>query len=168
MSPSMIWLTQYGREAFWSVVILFLFLLGGWTGKKSAIVMLFSFLVLTPIVRIVKEILARPRPIIPESDFLIAADTQYAFPSGHAVTLSSGAVIALLLFSGSRKELAISLCLTALASLVCFSRVYVGGHYPLDVFGGILLGVAVSLLFRWKIKILEKVIGIISFGKYKV
>jgi len=33
------------------------------------------------------------------------------------------------------------------AALVCLSRIYVGGHYPLDIVGGILLGVGVSLIF---------------------
>ena len=42
-----------------------------------------------------------------------------------------------------------------MAALVCNSRVYVGGHYPLDVFGGIFLGVGVALLF----------IGVTNYGE---
>jgi membrane-associated phospholipid phosphatase len=42
--------------------------------------------------------------------------------------------------------LAISLALAVEAALVCISRVYVGGHYPLDVVGGILLGVGISFI----------------------
>jgi undecaprenyl-diphosphatase len=98
---------------------------------------------------------ARPRPIIPQTDLLIAADSKYAFPSGHATIVSAGAAVVLMLFRDSARKLAISLILTAEAALVCFSRVYVGGHYPFDVFGGIFLGVGMALLF----------IGVTNYGE---
>jgi membrane-associated phospholipid phosphatase len=99
-----------------------------------------------PIGFAVKEIIARPRPIIPESDFLLSVDSQYAFPSGHALMVSAGATLTLVLFRGSKLKLILSLTFALETGLVCFSRVYVGGHYPLDVLGGILLGIAVALI----------------------
>lgn len=104
-------------------------------------------LVLIPIGELAKDINARPRPIIPQVDFLITADKDYAFPSGHAVLVSAGAAGALLLFRGTPRRAAISTLMAIEAALVCISRIYVGGHYPLDVIGGILLGVGVSLIF---------------------
>jgi membrane-associated phospholipid phosphatase len=151
----MILLTQYGREVVWSIAIILLFIIGGTTGKKTAVVMGLAMLVLIPLVNAAKEIAARPRPIIPQEDFLIAADSEYAFPSGHATIVSAGAVVVLILFRDSARKLAVSLSLTIEAALVCFSRVYVGGHYPLDVFGGIFLGVGVALLF----------IGVTNYGE---
>jgi membrane-associated phospholipid phosphatase len=143
----MIWLSKFGREIFWPVAIILLFILGGWTGKKNAVVIAISMLVLIPIGELAKDIIARPRPIIPQVDFLITADKDYAFPSGHAVLVSAGAAGALLLFRGTPRRAAISTLMAIEAALVCISRIYVGGHYPLDVIGGILLGVGVSLIF---------------------
>jgi len=151
----MIYLTQYGRETFWILVIFFLFIFGKKTGKKTAVVMSISIIVLIPIGMITKEFIERPRPIVPETDFLIAADPEYAFPSGHALIVSSGAAVALVLMRGSSIQVIVALLLTTEAALVCLSRVYVGGHYPLDVFGGILLGVGVSFVFIWREKDLE-------------
>jgi len=143
----MIWLTDYGREIFWPVTIILLFVFGGWIGKKTAVIIAISMLVLVPLGELAKDIVARPRPVIPASDFLISADKEYAFPSGHAVIVSAGAAGALMLFRGTPRRDAISTVLAIEAALVCISRVYVGGHYPLDVIGGVLLGVGVSLIF---------------------
>jgi membrane-associated phospholipid phosphatase len=143
----MIWLTQFGREIFWPLAIILLFILGGWTGKKTAVVIAISMLVLIPIGALAKDIVARPRPIIPQVDFLIAADKEFSFPSGHALIVSAGAAVALLLFRNTPRQFIVSIILAFEAALVCVSRVYVGGNYPLDVIGGILLGVGVSLIF---------------------
>ncbi len=143
----MIWLTQFGREIFWPIALLLLFLLGGWTGKKTAVLIAISMLVLIPIGVLAKDIVARPRPVIPQTDFLISADKEFSFPSGHALIVSAGAAGALLLFRNTPRQFIISIILAIEAALVCISRVYVGGHYPLDVIGGILLGVGVCLIF---------------------
>ena len=143
----MIWLTEFGREVFWPIAIALLFIFGGWTGKKTAVVIAISMLVLIPLGVLTKDIVARARPVIPKSDFLIASDKEYAYPSGHALIVSAGAAGALFLFRNTSRQLAVSIMLAIEAALVCISRVYVGGHYPLDVVGGIFLGVGVSLIF---------------------
>jgi membrane-associated phospholipid phosphatase len=143
----MIWLTKFGREIFWPVAIILLFILGGWTGKKTAVVIAISMLVLIPMGELAKDMVARPRPAIPQVDFLIPADKEFSFPSGHALIVSAGAAVALILFRNTPKQFIVSIILTIEAAFVCLSRVYVGGHYPLDVIGGILLGVGISLIF---------------------
>jgi undecaprenyl-diphosphatase len=154
----MIWLTKFGREVFWPLVMILLFIFGGWTGKKTAVVIAISMLVLIPVGELAKDIVARTRPVIPKSDFLIAADKAYAFPSGHALIVSAGASVALFMFRNTSKQFIVSIILALEAALVCISRVYVGGHYPLDVVGGIFLGVGVSLIFIGLEKRIESVI----------
>jgi undecaprenyl-diphosphatase len=154
----MVYLTFFGREYFWIPVIILLFIFGGWAGKKAAISMAISFLILIYIGNIAKDIVHRERPFIPKEMFIIKADSESAFPSGHAVIVSAGAANILMLFYGpSVRRKVISICLTVEAGLVCFSRIYVGGHYPLDVLAGIVLGVAVSLIFIGVIKHTELV-----------
>jgi undecaprenyl-diphosphatase len=147
LNEFMVIMSKYGREVVWSLTIILLFVFGGWTGKKAAIIMALAMLVIVSIGTAAKDIVARPRPVIPRVDFLVAADREYAFPSGHAMIVSAGAATVLALFRDSPRKLAISLTLAVEAALVCFSRVYVGGHYPLDVVGGILLGVGISFIF---------------------
>jgi undecaprenyl-diphosphatase len=147
LNQIMILFSQYGRGVAWTMTGILLFILGGWTGRKTAIVMAITMLILIPLGTIAKEIVGRVRPAMSEAELLMAPDTGYSFPSGHAVIASSGAAVLLALFRGSYKKLAISIGLALEAALVCFSRVYVGDHYPLDIAGGILLGVGVAFIF---------------------
>ncbi len=147
LNQPMIWLTEYGREVVWTAAIILLSVFGGRSGRRAAAVMVVVILLLIPLGYAAKEIVQRPRPTIPQDDFLIPADSEYAFPSGHALIVAAGATTILSLCRGSSRRLALSLGLTVEAALVSISRVYVGAHYPLDVVGGVLLGAGVAFIF---------------------
>src|SRR4051794_284079 len=133
LNELMIWMTLYGREIVWIIVIIMFFIFGGWLGKKIAVIIGISILVLTFLVPVIKNLVERPRPLVPQVDFLVAADKEYAFPSGHATIVAAGVAVVLALFRGSARRTFISIILSIEAALVCISRVYVGAHYPLDV-----------------------------------
>jgi undecaprenyl-diphosphatase len=147
LNELMISMTLYGREIVWIVVIIMFFIFGGWLGKKIAVTIGLSILVLTFLVPVIKYLVERPRPLVPQVDFLLATDKEYAFPSGHATIVAAGISVVLALYRGSARRIFISIILAIEAALVCISRVYVGAHYPSDVLGGILLGISVSFIF---------------------
>ena len=148
----MIVLSTYGREIVWVAVIVFMSIFTGWKGKKIALIIVISFLIIMPLNTLFKYFFERPRPSIEVQELDIHPKNDFAYPSGHASIVSGGAAILLILFR-KEKELLFSLILTAEAALVCISRIYVGDHFLFDVVGGILLGVGISLLS-------------ISFSKY--
>lgn len=141
----MIVLSTYGREVVWVAVIVFMSIFTGWKGKKIAIIMVISFLIIMPLNTLFKYFFERPRPSIQVQELGILPKNDFAYPSGHASIVSGGAAILLILFR-KEKELLFSLILAAEAALVCISRIYVGDHFLFDVVGGILLGVGISLL----------------------
>jgi undecaprenyl-diphosphatase len=141
----MIVLSTYGREIVWAAVIVFMSIFTGWKGKKIALIMVISFLIIMPLNTLFKYLFERPRPSIEFQEIDILPKNDFAYPSGHASIVSGGAVILLILFR-KEKELLFSLILAAEAALVCISRIYVGDHSLFDVVGGILLGVGISLL----------------------
>src|SRR5437879_12384938 len=67
----------------------------------------------------------------------VSTDLDSSFPSGHVLIVTIGATFSLLKF----KKRVVSLLLSLEAAIVCYSRVYVGMHYPLDVVAGVLLGI---------------------------
>jgi membrane-associated phospholipid phosphatase len=140
----MVDLTKYGREAVWIAATALLFIFGKKEGRRTAVLLVITFLILIPLGTFLKDEIDRPRPMpLSYDNLLIKEETDPAFPSGHAVIVSAGAFIMLARFNQGKRTL-ISLALAFEALLVIYSRVYVGNHYPLDVIAGIFLGTGVS------------------------
>jgi membrane-associated phospholipid phosphatase len=137
--------TQYGREVVWSGIIVLLLIFGKSQGRKVAVLLIISFLILVPTGYFLKDEIDRPRPtpLLPDNLLYKAPEGEPAFPSGHSLIVSAGALIMLLRYNQGKQKI-LSLLLTAEAITVMYSMIYVGAHYPLDVVGGLLWGTAVS------------------------
>ena len=85
----------------------------------------------------------RPNDVYASPKPLVHAPHDGSFPSGHATV--SFACATVLAFYAPRAAPAFFV----LAAAIAWSRVYVGVHYPLDVLGGAVLGVAIALALRF-------------------
>jgi undecaprenyl-diphosphatase len=92
----------------------------------------------------IKALFRRRRPFIDIVRALVIGRRPdgWSFPSGHSAAAFSGAWILSTVWPG-RAPL-----FFALASLVGFSRIYVGAHYPGDVFSGAALGMLIAEAIR--------------------
>ncbi|MDG6995589.1 MAG: VTT domain-containing protein [Nitrososphaerota archaeon] len=130
--------SKYGREYFWIPVVGLMLLFGKRDTKMLAIELAVLFIAGIVAGEAMKFLMYRPRPFETVANIItrVPIDTDSSYPSGHALMVSIGAIFALEKFR--RKTLALLLALEA--AMVCYSRVYVGMHYPLDVVSGIFLG----------------------------
>jgi undecaprenyl-diphosphatase len=81
----------------------------------------------------------RPAVRFPDLHALVGVPHDASFPSGHAATSFACATVLSVLAPRYAAGFLV------LACAIAYSRLYVAVHYPLDVLGGAVLGVAVAL-----------------------
>jgi membrane-associated phospholipid phosphatase len=95
-----------------------------------------------------KRLFAAPRPfdVLDPSSFHVLGETLHghSFPSGHSITAFAAAGVAYACLVSKEEKRAshfgILLLVVALATLVGFSRIAVGAHWPIDVMAGACIG----------------------------
>ena len=117
--------------------------------RKCGIMVLAALLVMLVVNNIIlKNLIARPRPyatypeLIEDLADIIHVPSSYSFPSGHTV---SAMAVAFTILTQHKKFGIVTL---VFATLMGLSRLYVGVHFPTDVYGGIIVGAALAL-FVW-------------------
>ncbi|MCO5995295.1 phosphatase PAP2 family protein [Actinoallomurus rhizosphaericola] len=128
-----------------------LMLIGWWNARRRdtramtlALAAPVAVAVAFAIAEVAKKLITEVRPCysLPHDYFVSPCPvrTDYAFPSGHA-TVAAAAVAALWLL-----DRRLSVVAAAFAVVECFTRVYLGDHYPHDVVGAVVLALPVAYL----------------------
>lgn len=104
--------------------------------KHHGRVLIYAFLANVPVNNILKNTLMTCRP---PADLCLTTTDCFSFPSGHAQT----ATIVWLGLAYYLKKPLLKIACIVIALLVFFSRLYLGAHYPIDVLGGIGLGLII-------------------------
>ena len=143
-------ITNFGSFIAMAIICVLMYIFGGENTRKVALIGLVALLLANVAVYLLKNIVAEPRPfiVLPNVIQLVSEPESYGFPSGHAA--SSFAVMMViglkyrLNFKGKSYKLLYPLL--AFATLIAFSRVYIGVHYPLDVLFGAIVGILSAVL----------------------
>lgn len=100
-----------------------------------------------------KNIVARTRPyeVIDGLTRLVGEQSDFSFPSGHT---SSAFSVAVVMFMLMPKKYGVPALIVA--TLIAYSRLYVGVHYPSDVIGGLIIGILAAAICVAIYKKIEK------------
>jgi len=140
----MVYVSTYGQWAFWGLLVVLLWVFGRKGEKRMAFILVVTFIVAFLAGELLKSVQFRPRPydVLTGVRLLVTPSVNSSFPSGHALIVSAGAVASWLIVKGKRYAAP----MIVEAALVCYSRIYVGVHFPLDVLAGCILGGCVACL----------------------
>jgi membrane-associated phospholipid phosphatase len=129
------------QVAIWGAVWL-------WADRQAGLTGGYGVLVCWVTCRVLKSATARARPYLAiEGARLVGhAPTLSSFPSSHAAhAVYTAVMLPQLLGWGTGPALASY----TVAGLVCYSRIYLGAHYPRDVLAGVVIGLGGALWTRW-------------------
>nr|WP_314765972.1 phosphatase PAP2 family protein [uncultured Neisseria sp.] len=111
--------------------------------KREALFCVLAALVPTLNMLIVKAWFARERPLLWPR---LIEESNFSFPSGHSTFSAAIAVMLILLCRRTRYRRAAWIGGISFALLTGFSRIYLGVHYPTDVWAGWTNGTLTALL----------------------
>lgn len=138
-------LATFASDIVWAVVFLVAFMLlirkYFWTAYSIAVPATTTYATIF----ITEIIVGRPRPdvLLPDETIQRAVQDGMGFPSGHMATMT---MIILVLWP--RLSLSLRVAAVILLVLVGWSRVFLGVHFPLDIFGAVAYAVLVYSAFQ--------------------
>ena len=86
-------------------------------------------------------LITRPYEVVEGLNRIIGAQSDFSFPSGHS---GASFAVAVVMFMEMPKKYGVPALIVA--TLIAFSRLYVGVHYPFDVIAGVLTGTIYAVI----------------------
>lgn len=152
LTPIMKAITLLGsfKGIFWIMICIALLVISRTrrAGVAASIALAFSGIISNAII---KNLVDRTRPYVAIDGLepLGKIPTDPSFPSGHAsaaFAVSVALCIALPWIMEKKKAHLIGVLFIVLSSLISFTRLYLGVHYPSDVLAGIILGIIYGIV----------------------
>lgn len=148
------------KEITWILLyVLFIYMLYRQYGKQIWLPILFVIITIVLTDQVsnnIKYLVERLRPTHnPQIAHLVQVVRDYrggefSFPSGHATNTFGIAVFLFRIID--KKRWWLTLAIFGWCTLMTYSRIYLGVHYPIDIICGIILGTAIALLTSWIMK----------------
>lgn len=135
-------ITHLGDGTSLTFLGLVMFAIGEGPTRQLGVLLALSTSLAAGLSQVLKRRLRRSRPSTGIQGFqaLVGNPDAFSFPSGHTAATVALAV------AWAHQGSWLGALAAGLASLVGFSRVYLGAHYPLDVMAGALLGLVSGAL----------------------